>query len=352
MQELSGVAKQLKNNGIEENAKGYLWGIGIEKLIDTVLGKAKELIGTSLELAESADGVAHAFNAIDQHDDILKNLRTATKGTVNDFELMKAAVQAKDFRIPLEDLGNYLAFAQLKAQQTGQSVEDMTNSIVTGLGRQSKQILDNLGISASEIDEKVAETGDFMKAVASIVENQLSQAGETYISSADRALRKTTDLQNAQLAMGQALLPWKEAVDTGIRRIPTQHCEGHHLVGKSPQVHGGGNCSRLCLLHRSHCAQCKHPKLYLADKTRPGCHHSLADSSDHFPWHILAHDSCSQRIHWQHHPRRGCHEVLQHHLQSQCLYGSCHGYHRCRSCRVISVMLKAGIQVSTDWQKG
>ncbi len=214
MQELSGVAKQLKKDNTSSNTWGFLIGTTAIRSYDYLKGKMQELIGTSLELAESADGVAHAFNAIDQHDDILKNLRKATKGTVNDFELMKAAVQAKDFRIPLEDLGNYLAFAQLKAQQTGQSVEFMTNSIVTGLGRQSKQILDNLGISASEIDEKVAETGDFMKAVASIVENQLSQAGETYISAADRALRKTTDLQNAQLAMGQALLPWKEAVDT------------------------------------------------------------------------------------------------------------------------------------------
>ena len=89
----------------------------------------------------------------------------------------------------------------------------MTNSIITGLGRQSKMILDNLGISAAEIDEKVAETGDFMKAVGSIVEDQLSAAGETYISAADRALQKTTQLQNAQLEMGQALLPLKEKFD-------------------------------------------------------------------------------------------------------------------------------------------
>lgn len=49
---------------------------------------------------------------------------------------MKATVKAKDFRIPVDDMGKYLAFAQLKAQQTGQSVEYMTDSIVTGLGRQ------------------------------------------------------------------------------------------------------------------------------------------------------------------------------------------------------------------------
>ena len=59
---------------------------------------------------------------------------------------MKATVKAKDFRIPVDDMGKYLAFAQLKAQQTGQSVEYMTDSIVTGLGRKSLLILDNLGL--------------------------------------------------------------------------------------------------------------------------------------------------------------------------------------------------------------
>ena len=98
---------------------------------------------------------------------------------------MKAAVKAKDFRIPLEDLGKYLSFAQLKAQQTGQSLDYMVDSIVTGLGRQSPQILDNLGLSAAEIKEQTKETGDFMKGVATIVEKNLAQAGETYISAAD-----------------------------------------------------------------------------------------------------------------------------------------------------------------------
>ena len=120
--------------------------------------------------------MTRAFEALDRPD-LLDNLRKATKGTVNDLELMKAANMAKDFRIPLEDLGKYLEFAQLKAQQTGQSVEYMTNSIVTGLGRKSVLILDNLGLSAAEINEQMAKTGDFMSAVASIVDRQLAEAG-------------------------------------------------------------------------------------------------------------------------------------------------------------------------------
>ena len=171
-----------------------------------------ELVNGGLEMAEQADGVTKAFNDLNQ-EGLLDNLRKATKGTVNDVQLMTAAVQANDFRIPLEDLGKYLEFAQLKAQQTGQSVDYMTNSIVTGLGRKSPMILDNLGISAAEISEKTKETGDFMKAVAEIVDTQLAAAGETYISAADRAARKTVELQNAQKALGDEILPLKEQWD-------------------------------------------------------------------------------------------------------------------------------------------
>lgn len=171
-----------------------------------------ELVDGGLEMAETADGVTKAFQNMDKPD-LLDNLRKATKGTVNDVQLMTAAVQAKDFRIPLDDLGKYLQFAQLKAQQTGQSVDYMTNSIVTGLGRKSPMILDNLGISAAEISEKTKETGDFMQAVAEIVDTQLAEAGETYISAADRAAQKTVELENAQKALGDELLPIKEAWD-------------------------------------------------------------------------------------------------------------------------------------------
>lgn len=185
-----------------------LLGEQASKLKDFALESAR----AGVEMAEQADGVAKAFNAMD-NPNLLDNLRKATKGTVNDVQLMTAAVQANDFRIPLEDLGKYLEFAQLKAQQTGQSVDYMTNSIVTGLGRKSPLILDNLGISAAEISEKTKETGDFMKAVAEIVDTQLAEAGETYISAADRAAQKTVELQNAQKALGDEILPLKEQWD-------------------------------------------------------------------------------------------------------------------------------------------
>lgn len=58
-----------------------------------------------MEVAIQADGVLHAFEKLDRPD-LLANLRTATKETLSDLELMKATVKAKDFRIPVDDMGN------------------------------------------------------------------------------------------------------------------------------------------------------------------------------------------------------------------------------------------------------
>lgn len=216
MEDLKVSARSYKEILVNDSTINYLTGNLLTKgaeLMGTAFRKVtdsiSETIDKSIELAESADGITHAFEKIGT-EDYLQELRTATKGTVSDIELMQAAVKAKDFRIPLEDLGKYLSFAQLKAQQTGQSLDYMVDSIVTGLGRKSPMILDNLGLSAAEISEKTKETGDFMKGVASIVEKNLAEAGETYISAADRAAQRTIELENAQLALGKALLPIKE----------------------------------------------------------------------------------------------------------------------------------------------
>ena len=215
MSDLKGNAK-----GIAELAKGegtisVMMGNLFTKMAEwagSTLAKMKDIALEGVEMAESADGVTRAFHAMDDGT-MLDKLRKATKDTVTDLDLMKAAVQAKDFRIPLEDLGKYLQFAQLKAQQTGQSVDYMTQSIVTGLGRKSVMILDNLGLSAAEINEEMAKTGDFMSAVASIVDKQLVAAGDNYVSAADRAMQKSVEFKNAQRELGETLLPLKEKWD-------------------------------------------------------------------------------------------------------------------------------------------
>ena len=177
------------------------------------MGFASELgdmVKQSIELARQGEGIRIAFERLGRGD-ILDGLRQATHGTVSDIELMKAAVKFNDFRLPLEELGTMLAFAQQKAKDTGQSVDYMVDSIVTGLGRKSLMILDNLGLSAAEIKEKMKDTGDMTKAVGEIIREQMSKAGDYIETAADRATKANVEVQNAMERLGETFQPLTDA---------------------------------------------------------------------------------------------------------------------------------------------
>ena len=169
-----------------------------------------DMVQQGVELAKQGEGIRIAFERLGRGD-ILDGLREATHGTVTDLELMKAAVKFNDFKLPVEELGTMLAFAQQKAKDTGQSVDYMVDSIVTGLGRKSLMILDNLGLSANEVKEKMAETGDMTKAVGEIIREQMAKAGDYMETAADRAAQANVSLQNKMEELGRKFGPVEEA---------------------------------------------------------------------------------------------------------------------------------------------
>ena len=169
-----------------------------------------DMVKQGVEMAKAGEGVRIAFERLGRGD-ILNGLREATHGTVTDLELMKAAVKFNDFKLPLDELGTMLAFAQQKAKDTGQSVDYMVDSIVTGLGRKSLMILDNLGLSATEVRERMKETGDMTKAVGAIIRDQMKNAGDYVETAADRAAQANVTLQNKMEELGRKFGPVEEA---------------------------------------------------------------------------------------------------------------------------------------------
>ena len=166
----------------------------------------KGVIDESVQLAQAGEGIRIAFERLN-NPGLLDNLREATHNTVTDLELMKAAVKFNDFKLPVDQLGTMLAFAQQKAKDTGQSIDYMVDSSVTGLGRKSLMILDNLGLSASEIRDKMAETGDMTKAVGEIIREQMSKSGEYIETAADKAAQADVRLKNAMEELGRTFQP-------------------------------------------------------------------------------------------------------------------------------------------------
>ena len=173
-------------------------------VLGTVVSGFSEAASKGMEMSKEAEGVSKAFNRLNQPG-LLDNLREATHGTVNDLELMKQAVKFDNFNLSLEQMGTFLAFAQQQAKDTGQDVNYLVDSIVTGLGRKSLPILDNLGLSAEEIKKRMAETGDMTTAVAQIIEERMKDAGDYVETAADRAAQAQARLDNAMKELGDTM---------------------------------------------------------------------------------------------------------------------------------------------------
>jgi hypothetical protein len=184
---------------------GNLLAEGVSKLTSELAGSVQE----SIELARQGEGIRMAFERLN-NPGLLDELKAATHGTVSEIELMQQAIKFENFRLPVEDLANYLAFAQQKAKDTGESIDYLVNSIVTGLGRQSKQILDNLGISAAELTKRMNEGATMTQAVSDIIREEMAKAGDYVETAADRAARAAADTKNKMEDLGRSAMPVAE----------------------------------------------------------------------------------------------------------------------------------------------
>jgi len=165
------------------------------------------------QLAGKLEGVETAFNRV-ADPSVLDALRKATRGTVTDLELMQQAVRASNFKIPLDQLGKLFEFATVRAQETGESVDYLVNSIISGIGRKSPLILDNLGISAVELRKRLrgvgveaANVGDIAEIIGGIASEELKKAGDTAITTAQKTQKLRAEFINLQTQIGEDLTP-------------------------------------------------------------------------------------------------------------------------------------------------
>jgi hypothetical protein len=66
-------------------------------------------------------------------------------------------------------------------------------------------ILDNLGLSAAEIKERMKEGGDMTTAVAAIIRDKMDEAGGYVETASDRMARSTAGVENAMLQLGTTM---------------------------------------------------------------------------------------------------------------------------------------------------
>jgi hypothetical protein len=154
---------------------------------------------------------------------MLASMKKATSGTITEMELMKKANSAILLGLPIDRFDDMLKIARSSAKSTGESMDFMLNSIVTGLGRGSKLMLDNLGIMIKTEDayEKYAKTlgttaaklteaekkQAFINEALSIGLENTEKAGEAQETAADQFAKFTTAVSEGATELGSFFLP-------------------------------------------------------------------------------------------------------------------------------------------------
>lgn len=186
--------------------KGISEGLGIGGGVAGLAQKATEAVVSfvqeSMALASQVSAIQTAFDSLD-NPDLLTELRTAVHNTVSDLELMKQAVAYNNIGVPVEQMGNVFAFARIKAKETGMSVDEVVNTIVTGIGNESASALGKLGIDTERLGMAFKETGNFAGEAFAIIADEVSKLDSAVLSVEEKQAQLAADMQNQQAEIGK-----------------------------------------------------------------------------------------------------------------------------------------------------
>jgi len=151
-----GTAGKAADGGLKGISDGLsaVWKVGMSAAaaVAAAAGTVKLLTdaaqeGAAFQRMEEASGsLAESIGA--DMDDILSSLRGASLGMVSDFDLMQSASRAMMLGVSADagELSQLMEVAAIRGRAMGLTTTQAFNDIVTGIGRASPLILDNLGI--------------------------------------------------------------------------------------------------------------------------------------------------------------------------------------------------------------
>jgi len=208
--------------------KGSLLGIvGPAALAGVAIGALLKT-GELIKLGAQAEQTRVRFDQLAKQagttgEAMLAALREASSGTISDTSLQLDAMKASLLGVAqnAEQLGPLLAIARDRAQQMGISTEFAFDSLVTGLGRGSRLILDNIGVIVKESAVNEAYAKSVGKTVSALTDQEKKQAlinevlrqgretiektGGAAETTATKIERATTAWENFKTGVGTAL---------------------------------------------------------------------------------------------------------------------------------------------------
>lgn len=141
------VQKSAENAGLSMKTIGVAAGVAVAGFAAATAASVKfsEEAGKLTDVQNSFKRLAE--NAGKSSEYFMSQFQDMTDNTIANADLMKNSVKASMLGIPIDKMGGLMEIARTQAVAMGEDVGYMLDSIVTGVGRASPLILDNLGIT-------------------------------------------------------------------------------------------------------------------------------------------------------------------------------------------------------------
>ena len=185
-------------------------------------------MSTSVKLAAQFEGVERGFRNLAKStgfsEQAFRKFKSATDGTINSIDLMTQANNAMLLGImdSEDQMAEMFDIAQRLAQSLGKDTTFGIESLVTGLGRQSKLMLDNLGImidvekanedyaeslnkSASSLTDQERKQA-FVNATMSSARDLVGQLGEEQLTAKDKFDKLSASVDDLKIVLGDVML--------------------------------------------------------------------------------------------------------------------------------------------------
>ena len=182
------------------------------------------------EEASQLEALETAFNTLsgggENASTSLNKLKQATDGTVTSMDLFQQANNAMILGVTKnsDEMAEMFDMAQRLGRALGRDTRSSIESFVTGVGRQSRLMLDNIGLivkaevaykafakevgkNADELDEMERKQA-FLNASLFAGEEALRSLGAETLSSADKLQQMSTELIEVRQQIGEELLPF------------------------------------------------------------------------------------------------------------------------------------------------
>lgn len=220
-----------KSKKVDKEVKSLNKMISDSTLKFGAFSAAMSLVGASMtnataefdQLRLAYDRTTQKFNI--NGNQLITEMENVSKGAISQKDLILAANRAMALGVgkSQEQIVELLEISRVKAQTMGISMNQAFNDIVTGLGRASPLILDNLGITiklgsaneqyAKQLGKTVNQLTDnerkqaLLNAVLSEGRRELEETGEVNITAAEKIQRMKARTENLRIELGRALLP-------------------------------------------------------------------------------------------------------------------------------------------------